>query len=215
MAEGQRALSVPDPHDRDDLAQFVGRAVRLDPDGVVRLRERSDGQVGAWASTGFDVIAARAVPGRLSPPDTTVNGSDLLAALAVHRGDAVDPGFAVDAAWRSALPPEDGFWHVDDVPTAVLAELAERGVALAREHASPHGGPPTSLLDQAVLTVHGGGQQVDVPMRCVFALSGMGFVGEGGDELVRVRATSGWLRLDARFGSVLRRRHAQLPLLVS
>lgn len=211
MAE--RSLTVTDPAEREDLAQFVGRAVRLDPDGIVRLRARAGGQVGAWASTGFDVIAARAVRGELVPSDTTVNSADLLTALAVQRDAAVDPGFPVDSAWRSALPPVDGFVHVDDVPAIVLAELSERGVALAKEHAGPHG-PPASLLDSAVLTVHGGGHEVTVPLRCVFALSGMGFVGERGDELVRVRATAGWLRLDARWGSVLRRRHAQIPLLV-
>ena len=213
MSVLDRALTVVDAHERDDLAQFVGRAVRLHPDGIVRLRARSDGQVGAWASTGFDVLAARTVHGTLVPSDTTVNSADLLTALAVQRDTAVDPGFPVDSAWRSALPPEDGFVHVDDVPAAVLAELAEQGVALAREHAGPQG-PPASLLDSVVLTVNGGGHEVAVPLRCVFALSGMGFVGERGDELVRVRATGGWLRLDARWGSVLRRRHAQIPLLV-
>lgn len=212
-----RALHVPDPADRDDLATFVGRAVRLDPDAIVRLRRRADGLVGVFASTGFDAVATRVVRGELEPADTTVNGSDLLTALAVVRADAVDPGFAVDAAWRSALPPEAGFAHVDDVPAGVLATLAERGVALAREHTGGHG-PPTSLLDQVVLTVarpDGTGDPVGVPMRCVFALSGMGFVGEGDAEPVRVRATTGWLRLDARYGSVLRRRFPQVPLLIA
>lgn len=208
-----RALTVPDPAERSDLAQFVGRVVRLDPSGVVRLRARDDATVAVFASTGFDAIAARSVTGTLSPADTTVNAADLLTALAVLRSASVDPGFAVDAAWRSALPPEHGFTHVDDVPAQVLAELAEQGVALAREHGGTHG-PPASLLDSAVLTVQGGGHEVPVPLRCVFALSGMGFVGEGGTDPVRVRATSGWLRLDARYGSVLRRRHAQIPLLV-
>lgn len=211
MAE--RGLTVAGAGEREDLAQFVGRAVRLDADGIVRLRARSGGRVGAWATTGFDVIAARVVHGELVPTDTTVNSADLLTALAVQRADSVDPGFPVDAAWRSALPPEDGFVHVDDVPAAVLAELSEQGVALAKEHAGPQG-PPASLLDSVVLTVHGGGHEVTVPLRCVFALSGMGFVGERGDEVVRVRATGGWLRLDARWGSVLRRRHPQIPLLV-
>ena len=215
-----RELRVHDRAERDDLATFVGRVVRLDDAAVVRLRRRSDGTVGVFASTGFDALAARVVRAELSPADTTVNAADLLAALAIARGDAMDPGFAVDAAWRSALPPEDGFRHVDDVPAAVLAELSERGVALAREHAGPQG-PPTSLLDQVVLTVAAAGAddelRVDVPMRCVFALQGMGFVGEDADggAAVRVRATSGWLRLDARYGSVLRRRHPQLPLLIA
>jgi hypothetical protein len=211
-----RALRVHDRADRDDLATFVGRVVRLEPTAVVRLRRRGDGAVGVFASTGFDAIAARVVAADLTPSDTTVNAADLLAALAVGRADAVDPGFAVDAAWRSALPPEDGFRHVDDVPARVLADLAERGVALAREHAGPQG-PPSSLLDQVVLAVtDAGGDEVRVPMRAVFALQGMGFVGEGGpdDAPVRVRASTGWLRLDARHGSVLRRRHPQLPLLV-
>lgn len=222
----ERLLRVHDRGERDDLATFVGRVVRLDDAAVVRLRRRGEGVVGVYASTGFDALAARVVRADLAPADTTVNAADLLAALAVGRADAVDPGFAVDAAWRSALPPEDGFHHVDDVPAAVLAELSERGVALAREHAGPQG-PPASLLDQVVLTVDGvdaaGGEvRVDVPMRCVFALQGMGFVGEdggtdgrGGPALVRVRASSGWLRLDARYGSVLRRRHPQLPLLIA
>ena len=212
MAE--RALRVPDAHERDDLAQFVGRVVRLDPNGIVRLRAGSGGRVGVWASTGFDAIAYRSVVATLRPADTTVNAADLLTALAVSRADAVDPGFAVDAAWRTALPPEVGFVHVDDVPATVLAGLSEQGVSMAREHSGPHGTPP-SLLDSTVLTVAGGGLEVAVPLRCVFALSGMGFVGEGGDEPVRVRATPGWLRLDARYGAVYRRRHAQLPLLIA
>jgi hypothetical protein len=54
-----------------------------------------------------------------------------------------------------------------------------------------------------------------VPLRCLFALSGMGFVGTTGvSETVRVSATDSWLRLDARYGAVLRRRHAALALLV-
>jgi hypothetical protein len=46
-------------------------------------------------------------------------------------------------------------------------------------------------------------------MRCVFALTAMGFLpqpAEGADEVIRVRVAPAWLRLDARFGSVHRRR---------
>jgi len=58
-------------------------------------------------------------------------------------------------------------------------------------------------------------------MRCVFALTAMAFLpqssagGQGmgldpdsvaADEIVRVRALPAWLRVDARFGSVYRRR---------
>ena len=55
-----------------------------------------------------------------------------------------------------------------------------------------------------------------MPLRCLFALSGMGFLGASSDgeaETVRVSATTTWLRLDARYGAVVRRRITALPLL--
>ena len=51
-----------------------------------------------------------------------------------------------------------------------------------------------------------------MPLRCLFALSGMGFVDPDGE--VRVSATGAWLRLDAHYGAVVRRRTLTLPLLV-
>ena len=208
-------LRIADAAEREDLANFVGRAVRLSSSAIVRLRAYEDGTVGVWASTGFDVIVARSVRGAMNPSDTTVKARELLTALVVVRADTVDPGRAIDSEWRAALPPNSGFVHVDDVPAAVLTELVEQGVAVAREQPAPHGGPSNDLLDQEVLTVSGGGEELPVALCCLFALSGMGFVGEGEQEPVRVRATRGWLRLDARYGSVLRRRHPQVPLLLS
>jgi len=113
------------------------------------------------------------------------------------------------------LPPDEGWAAVDTVPAVELERLTERGLDLAREHAGPLG-PPVSLLDQAVLTVSGevAGPPVRIPMRCLFALSGMGFLGAGEPgETVRVSATPSWLRLDARYGAVVRRRITALPLL--
>ena len=142
----------------------------------------------------------------------------------MDRSGHVDPGFPMDSAWRGALPPDTGFAHIDDVPARVVLDLAQRGVALAKEHGSSHG-PPVSLLDQEVLAVSSEQGDVDIPMRCVFALTAMGFLPQssasGGDsaasmgldpetvaadEIVRVRALPAWLRIDARFGSVYRRR---------
>jgi hypothetical protein len=209
-------LLIPDEAERDDLGAFVARAVRLDQGAAVRLRLRTDaGRVDVWVSTPFDTLVTRSVSGSLTPPDVTVSGSDLLAALAVVGGERMDPGRSRDLLWRSALPPAEGWRYVDRVPASLLGELTERGVALAREHVGPQGTPPASLLDQTVLTVSGAGLDVTVPLRCLFALSGMGFVGVGAaDEPVKVSATDTWLRLDARYGAVVRRRHALLPLLV-
>lgn len=209
-------LEIPQAAERDDLGAFVARAVRLESDAVVRLRTRDEGRVDVWYSTPFDVLATRTVTGTVHPDDVTVSGNELLAALSVVGGKNIDPGPARDLLWRSPLPPACGWSRVDTPPATVLAELADKGIGLARENTGPTGNPPASLLDQSVLTVEGAGFTAEVPMRCLFAMSGMGFLDstvmpEG--ERVGVSATDSWLRIDARFGAVVRRRHALLPLL--
>jgi len=206
----ERGLWIEDPRDRRDLMTFVDRSLRLDEAAVVRLRQRTQTEhVVAWVATGFDVLASRAVSGRVRPHDLSA-GADALATALSGGGDHIDPGFPMDSAWRGALPPENGFVHLDDVPARVVLDLAQQGLALAREHSGAHG-PPASLLDSEVLSVTGGDVTVGIPMRCVFALTAMGFLPQTGDEvsaqeIVRVRAHAAWLRIDARFGSVYRRR---------
>lgn len=204
---------------REDLSAFVDAALRLDDASVIRLRERPDGQVVAWLATGFDVLASRVVGGRVCPADLSVGADALARALPdMDHSGYVDPGFAMDSAWRGALPPDNGFVHLDDVPARVVLDLAQRGVALAKEHGSAHG-PPASLLDQEVVAVRSGDADVGIPMRCVFALTAMGFLPQSTsrgdefapesvtpDEVVRVRVLPTWLRVDARFGTVYRRR---------
>jgi len=203
------ALSVPDVDERGDLGAFVARVVRLDPAAAARLRA-GEGTVTAWASTPFDVLATRTVHGHVDPSDVTVSANALLTALAVEKAATVDPG--VGGLWPGDLPPDTGWSPVDVVPAAEIDALTERGLAVARENAGPLG-PPTSLLDQNVLTVSAAsGPTVKVPLRCLFALSGMGFVDPDGE--VRVSATGAWLRLDAHYGAVVRRRTLTLPLLV-
>lgn len=217
------SLELADASGRENLGAFVARAVRLEASAVVRMRRRpgSGDVVEAWTATPFDVLATRSVRGSLTPSDVTVSGSELLAALAVARGSVVDPGPSRDLLWRSELPGFDGWMHVDDLPLDVVNDVTDRGLDVARENAGPKGTPPASLLDQPVLTVSGGSFDIKVPMRVLFAISGMGFTGGSGsgsggsgraEDVVRVSATESWLRLDARFGAVVRRRHALLPL---
>lgn len=215
---GERGIWLDDAAHREDLATFVDRAIRLDDASVIRLRQRGAGQVVAWVATGFDVLASRVVGGRVKPADLSVGADSLARALpGMDRSGFVEPGFAMDSAWRGMLPPEGGFVHLDDVPARVVLDLAQRGVALAKEYGSAHG-PPASLLDQEVVAVSSGQAAVGIPMRCVFALTAMGFLPQAKtadqfepgsvapDEVVRVRALPTWLRVDARFGTVYRRR---------
>jgi hypothetical protein len=220
----ERGLWLDDAAHREDLITFVDRALRLDDSAVIRLKERAGGHVVAWVPTGFEVLASRVVGGRVRPTDLFAGADALARALPeMDRSGFVDPGFAMDSAWRGVLPPETGFVHLDDVPVRAVLDLAQRGVALAKEHSSAHG-PPASLLDQEVVAVTSGDETVGIPMRCVFALTAMGFLPQStnrtdafapesvaADEVVRVRVVPSWLRVDARFGSVYRRRgHAAL-----
>ena len=222
MSESRTRYLAQDATHREDLATFVERALRLDDAAVIRLRERAGGLVVAWVATGFDVLASRVVAGRVRPADLSA-GADALAAglAAMDRSGHVDPGFPMDSAWRGALPPDTGFAHIDDVPARVVLDLAQRGVALAKEHGSSHG-PPASLLDQEVLAVSSGQRRRRHPDALRIRLDRNGFPaaviggirpGQGldpetvaADEIVRVRALPAWLRIDARFGSVYRRR---------
>jgi len=196
---------------RTDLATFVERAGRLDAAAVIRLRARPGGLFTAWAATGFDVLASRVVAGILRPDDMSVGADELARGLAaVDSAGYVNPGFPMDSAWRGALPPDSGFTHLDDVPARLMLDLAQRGAQLAIEHGSAHG-PPVSLLDQEVIRVSSADASVGIPMRCVFALTAMGFLPQSSEavddeEIVRVRMLRAWLRIDARFGSVYRRR---------
>lgn len=211
MSGPERGLWLTDPGDRDDLATFAERAVRLDDAAVVRLRERAGGGVVAYVATGFDVLASRVVNGRLRPKDLCAGADALAAGLAgMDPSGFVDTGFPMDSSWRGAVPSDTGFTHLDDVPARVVLDLVARGGALARQHSGAHG-PPSSLLDQEVIAVSGAGDTVGVPMRCVFALTAMGFLPQDSaaldaGDIVRIRVSPTWLRIDARFGSVLRRR---------
>ena len=206
----ERGLWLDTAH-HADLASFVERAQRLDDAAVIRLRQRSDQMLVAWTATGFDVLASRVVRGRVRPPDICAGADALLRGLAATDPSGhVDPGFGMDSAWRGALPSESGFVHLDDVPARALLDLAQRGAELSKQHGPQ--GPPVSLLDQEVVRVEGAQGSVGIPMRCVFALSAMGFAGDAADEIVRVRVLPAWLRIDARFGSVYRRRGDPLLL---
>ncbi|GAA3958943.1 hypothetical protein [Gordonia caeni] len=213
-------LIVAAASDRGDAAAFVARASRVDDSGVIRLKQRTDGRVGLWVRTGFDVLATRSVFGTVEPSDVVADVGAMAASLA---GDdaPVALGFALPAAWRGALPGVDGFTHLDDVPARELIDVARRGTRVARDESGALG-PASSLLDQEVIEVtsEAAAQTAAITMRAVFALTAMGFVRDArGHEIsedspleaiaeaepVRVRVSPAWVRVDARYGSVYQR----------
>lgn len=225
-----RGLRLATAGDRRDTAAFLARAVRVDDSGVIRLKQRSDGAVGLWVRTGFDVLATRSVFGTVEPADVVGDAGALAAALAdAGTSDTSDEpysvGFALPAAWRGALPAASGYLHLDDVPARELIALARKGTQVARDESGALG-PASSLLDQEVIEVSAEDtpdRRAGITMRAVFALTAMGFVRDAqgreisedspveaiaAGEPVRVRSSAAWIRVDARFGSVYQRRSA-------
>ena len=222
---GGHVLQPQAASDRTDVAAFLDRARRVDDSGVLRAQQRPDGRVGLWIRTGFDILATRSVFGTVTPTDVI---ADVAAMASSLPGDGpVSLGFALPGAWQGALPPADGFTHLDDVPARDLVMLARSGADVARTESGALG-MASSLLDQPVLEVSAHdaagesiGDVAKVTMRAVFSLTAMGFVRDAvgreisesspleriaAGEPVRVRMSSSWIRVDARFGSVYQRR---------
>ena len=173
----------------------------------------------AWVATGFDVLASRVVGGRVRPADLSAGADALLAGLPAMDSDGfVDPGFGMDSAWRGVLPPETGFVHLDDVPARVVLDLAQRG-RRAGQGALQRARPAGVAAGSGGRRGHARRRQRRDPDAVRIRLDGNGFpAADAGramqfapesvsaDEVVRVRVLPAWLRVDARFGTVYRRR---------
>lgn len=211
-----RRLTVSGAGPRSNLAAFVTRLLRTDDSAVIRVRRRDEQHVEVWGRTGFGVLAVRVLTGAVAPESLVCSAAtvlDSLRAAPSDEGGYVDVGFALDSAWRGALPPATGFHPVDDVPAQALRAVAARGVEVGRETGGP-AGPPASLLDSEVVSVSTDGTTVPISLRTAFALEAMGFAADGADEPVRISASATWVRVDARFGSLYQRREAGPGLLV-
>ena len=81
MIMAERGIWLDGAAGRDDLRTFAERTLRLDDAAVIRLRERADGNIVAWVTTGFDVLASRVVAGRVRPADLCVGADSLVGNL--------------------------------------------------------------------------------------------------------------------------------------
>ncbi|WIM67210.1 hypothetical protein QP027_08780 [Corynebacterium breve] len=182
------------------LRALVSRAVGLDASALARFSQLNDDHLDVFVSTPFEVIASRRVKGTSSRDGAVVSALDLSDALAVER-EAV--GTARDPNWMGALPPKVGFVERETLPVDVVRELANQGQDLARQFSGPLG-PPKSLLDQTVITID---DEVEIPMRMVFACTSLGLIPGFSAPVeiprhLRVSTVGRWIRLDAPFGTV-------------
>lgn len=185
------------------LMALLTRAVGLDATASARFRQLDPDTVDVFVTTPFTVMASRRVLGAASRDGAAVGASDLMEAL---RAGTADIGPARDASWPGSLPPVGGFTLVDALPTHVVRTLADQGQALARQFSGPLG-PPSSLMNQEVISVDGHGRQATVPMRMVFTCTSLGLIPgfDAPEEIprhLRVSTNGRWTRIDAPFGSV-------------
>ena len=191
------------------LRALLARAVGVDANASVRLRQLADDVVDAFVTTPFEVVASRRVQGVVSRDGAVVSAESLEQQLAEHDGTGImELGPARDASWPGALPPATGFSVVDTLPVAVVRDLSDQGQKLTREFSGPMG-PPPSLLNQTVVTVEGNGQTVEIPMRMIFACTNLGLIPGFSASMdiprhLRVSSLGRWVRLDAPFGSIYR-----------
>lgn len=186
------------------LQALVGRAIGLDASASARFRQLGEA-VDVFVTTPFEIVASRRITGTAGRDGAVVGANDLLNALL---NDTEEIGPARDPNWPGALPPDTGFTLVDNIPVAVVRELADQGQALARQFSGPMG-PPASLLNQTVLTVSNEQQEAEITMRMIFTCTSLGLIPGFAAPIdvprhLRVSVAGRWVRLDAPFGTVYR-----------
>jgi hypothetical protein len=225
-------LTFVDPTDLADLATFVARAKRVDPDGAVRLVSHDDllvVQVCPLSGVGgIDVIGMRVW--RLAeavPVDTTVPLAAITDRLAHDATQLPVPPVAVlGAAWAGIAPPRSGWGQVGEVSLDELRTAAADGIA---EVAATAGGVPP----KAAAEYRGRVWSRDLPGRpgvpagMAFVAEALGFLGPAPSTLqgatsngagvttttavveaepARLARVGSWQRLSTTRGHVLARR---------
>lgn len=185
------------------LQVLVARAIGLESTASARFRQLAPDLVDVFVTTPFGVTAARRIKGVAGRDGATVGASDLLKALSA---ESVEIGAARDANWPGSLPPASGFTLVDDIPVRVVRQLADQGQALARQFSGPMG-PPSSLMDQDVISLEANGHSAKIQMRTIFTCTALGLIPgfAAADDIprhLRVSVNGRWTRVDAPYGSV-------------
>ncbi len=206
------AVGLRSEADVADLAAFCSRVLRLDPRGLVRLRQIAD-RLTAYSRLPLDVLVSRTVHSEQpATSDRTLSAADLLAEL-----EGAAAGRPRDAGWRGTLPPGAGWRRLDVVPVVAIDDAVRAGMATfeavrGRPDASAVG---ESLLDHEALTVSDGTHRVVLPLRVLHAAWRMGFLGadhrRAGAECA-VSVAGGWARLAAPHGSAYHRAGPSLSL---
>ncbi len=227
LAQGAQpvtALLLADAEVLGDLATFVARAKRVDPDGAARLVGHGD-VLAVYVSPihgggGPTVLGLRTLA--LAAP-TDLDVTVPLAALTDRFARPADgaapegpvplavPPAPVAAPWAGVTPPRTGWTAVGLVESATLRQVAAGGIAeVALGMPDVAGAAAVARLRAGVWgrPLFGAGGGPDVPAGVAYAADALGFVTEG--EPAALYSSGPWWRLTTSRGHVLARRPALL-----
>jgi hypothetical protein len=218
-------LTLPDADALADLATFVGRAKRVDPDGAARLVGHGDvlavyvspvhGSGGptvlglrtlqlALASTVDVTVALAALTDRLARTGPELpDRPDLAGPVAL----AVPPAEAVGAAWAGMAPPRRGWQGVGEVAAETLRTRAAAGVAeVAAGAPEGSGAAAVGALRSRIWgrsLVEEPAELAGLPAGVAYAADALGFVDD--DLPAAVYRSGPWWRVTSGRGHVLAR----------
>lgn len=204
-------LRFVDDTARTDLATYVARARRVDPDGVARLQAH-----GLVLAVYVSPLHSRGVPTVLglrtvaladpSAVDVVVPLSAIADRLA--RPGPVDPALAIPpvevtgVSWAGVSPPRSGWVRRGDVLMSELAAAAREGVAQVAGGTPPHAGAPVVARLRAVVWGRSLAGVPGLPAGAALAADALGFL--VGTQ-APVYSQGPWWRVSTGRGHVLAR----------
>ena len=196
-----------------DLATFVARAKRVDPDGATRLQ--CVGAVlavyvspvhGAGSPTVLGLRTfALAEPSVLDVVVPLATLTDRFARTTPRDVStlSVPPAQATGVAWAGVSPPRSGWAELGTVDGLVLANAARDGVAEVAAGAGEASGAPAVARLRAGVWGRSLPGTPDLPAGVAYAADALGFL--TGGEPVEVRSSGPWWRASTSRGHVLAR----------
>ena len=222
-------IDFGDPRGLADLATYVSRARRANPDGALRLRVVGDllvttvaviegsGLMGEGTVLGMRVV--RVLPGTPEVPgmpgmpgmpatgsaavDATVSFASVADRLARPGAGSVlsIPPVTVNVAWAALTPPRDGWEPVGTLPSETVESIARQGIEAIAE-GSPEGSG-SHAVDALRRRVWARMSDTTPPVAggLAFGAHVLGFLAPG--QRAAVAAHGRWTRLSTSRGHVL------------
>lgn len=211
MTVAAQSLELADADTFRDLATYLARARRVDPDGAARLIA-DGGVLAAYVSpvhggSGPTVLGLRALA--LADPSGQLDVTVPLAALGDRFAAAADgsavlpipPMRAADAGWAGVSPPRSGWELRTALDPAELSAVARAGVEeIAAALPEAVGGHVVAQV-RGVVWGRGLPSSPGVAAGAAYAAESLGFLDP--QEPVAVRQAGPWWRLSTSRGHVL------------